>query len=453
MTRGRHRKPVVTAKNLFDACKAMPAGQLRELVELAEGAAYLIEPERVRASVERLESGLREHYPRSFVAYSYKTNYQDALIAAARDAGALSEVVSGTELAYALQLGVGDRELIFNGPGKTTAELRDAMQRELVLIVDSINELRRLAELARGGVPLRATLGIRLAPDLSFQREPSRFGIDLECADDLAALRALVSGGAALPICGVHLHLTCDRSVGGFVERIDHLLAAWRRLGLGPLRFIDCGGGFASAVPDALASQLDYPIASLREYGAALGRHLRRRVPDQSIDFLCEPGTGILADAGVIATPVLDVKCIAGRSIAVVDGTAFTIAPLRSRAEPVCWRVQTSREPRAWVAGPVAVYGNSCMEIDRLIEAFDAPLAVGDVLLFAQKGAYAGCVAAPFIQGIPAVVALESDSFRLLRRRTGPELLRSLNASSAPEQDPAALEQPPSSMSKREARL
>jgi diaminopimelate decarboxylase len=415
-------------ETLFDRAKRIEPGRWHDLVRRAGGSAYVVRPATVRENVSRFASALRAHYPAADVSLSYKTNYNAVLIEAARDSGALSEVVSSTELSYAEHLGVPDAEIIFNGPGKSEEILRQLIGRDITLIADSIEELRRLAALRSAGCELRARLGIRISPELSFQKRASRFGIDIRQDEHRAALRALARTGT-LPICGIHLHLADDRSPNSFVERLTLLANTWEGLDIGPLGFIDCGGGYASAMPQEIRSQLNYESASLEEYGNVIGRWLASRFPRQDVRFICEPGTGVLSDAGVFVTRIEDVKRVGGRSVAVVDGTYFCINPLRSTVRPAVLLLKGDPEMRtAEVPAPVDVYGNSCMEIDLLIERFEVPLGVGDLLVFAQKGAYASAMASPFIQGIPALFALDDrDEFVLQRPRTDARLLVSLN--------------------------
>ena len=64
------------------------------------------------------------------------------------------------------------------------------------------------------------------------------------------------------------------------------------------------------------------------------------------------------------------------------------------------------------------------MEIDVIHPDWAEGLARGDLLLIAQKGAYGACMAAPFIQGIPALVATSGrGEFDVLRSRTDDTLL------------------------------
>ena len=414
--------------DFIDHCGKIPPHLLHQVVSLAGGAAYLVAPAMVAANTRRLRQALAAQYANCAIAYPFKSNYNKILIRQARAQGALSEVVSIDEFHFAQGLGVPDREIIFNGPGKSSDVLQHALSRNLILIADSIEELRRISSLRHGGCEVRATLGIRVTTDLSFQSGPSHFGIDLQ---DEAARRDLhrLVGDNQLRIGGIHLHYSGSRSLDSFRERLAFLLAAWGTLDFPAPQFIDVGGGFASAMPLAVREQLLYDVATLESYGETLGCAMKQAFRGGATTLILEPGMGLLADAGVLVTPVLDVKRIRNRSIAIVDGTSFCVNPLRSALRPALLRIPCKTAISApIVPPPVEVYGNSCMEIDLLAAACDTPLAVGDLLVFAEKGAYAACMASPFTHGIPALVSIQGDNnLSLERSRTNATLLDNLN--------------------------
>jgi diaminopimelate decarboxylase len=413
--------------SLFDALRHQPPEVLREAAVEACGGFYIMSPSAVTAAVETLSASLRQEYDPAFVALSFKTNYSEALIEAGRRSGAMSEVVSATELAYAAGLGIPDSEIILNGPGKSRADLMDALGRDLILIVDSMRELECVADLIEQGIEARASIGIRMHPHVSFGCMDSRFGIDCSHPETTDRIRQIVRK-RKVPLKGAHLHLASDRSAESFGERVTFLWETWTQLEIGPMGFLNCGGGMASEMPDELARQLGYGVATLETYGRAIGERMATLCPEGTTQLLCEPGTGVFAAAGAFVTPVLDVKRIRGRSIAVVDGTIFSVNPFRSTPRPVCFRISGAADrPEITHAAspPIAVYGNGCMEIDLLIEDFHAPLAVGDLIAFAQKGAYSSSIAPPFIQGIPAVFILTPEGKLVLERpRTDASLLR-----------------------------
>jgi diaminopimelate decarboxylase len=411
---------------LYDQLSDRPFSFFHEIISLAQGgAAYLQAPHLLQRNVRALLSGLRASYPNAFIAYSYKTNYSTDLIQSAREAGVLSEVVSVTELDYALSLGVRDADILFNGPGKSAQVLRRVLPKDLTVIVDSIGELARADALVQAGVPARARIGLRFTPRTSFMTERSRFGIDGDADDQIADLRR-IAGHQRLNICGAHLHVSQDRSVASFEERLRFLAQSWTALNIGNPAFLDCGGGMGSAMPEGIKRQLPYRVSSLPEYGQRMGQAMAELFPAGNTALYCEPGTGLLGDVTVYVTPVLDVKTIGGDNIAVVDGTLFAVNPLRSAVNPVAFL--SSKDPSRCRSGPCHIYGSSCMDIDLLVRNFGKTPSVGDVVVIGQKGAYARAMAPPFIHGIPALVSLDQDGgLRVARARTDASLLADLS--------------------------
>ena len=409
---------------LYDRMALVDHATLGSIVDAAGGAAYVIAPDLVARNVRALRTSLQAAYSRSHVAYSFKTSYTRSCVAAARREGALDEVVSALEYDYAGLIGDRAPHTIVNGPGKDAATLRHLLAEPVTLIADSLGELDRIATLASEGLAIRARLGFRAAPHLSFVSRPSRFGIDLDDPAAIAALRAF-EARTGLHLSGIHLHISESRSIESFEERIAFLVERWQRVSNSLPEFIDCGGGLASAMPDSVRSSLSYAVADLHHYGHAMGTAMARAFPGGEPELICEPGTGVLADVGVFVTPVLDTKIIGGRRIAVVDGTLFTVNPLRSPIAPAARLVKADR-----ACGPDEqwdIFGNSCMDIDLLAAGFTGDVRPGDMMVMAQKGAYAACMGAPFIQGIPAVVEWSGPAWHVARPRTDATLLAHLH--------------------------
>lgn len=412
-------------KTVFERCKDLNPEDIQRLISAAGGAVYLNCVDALQENIERFSSSLRSEYFRSRIAYSLKTNYYGPYVKAAYSAGTMIEVVSIDEFQFAEKMGVKYKDIIVNGPGKSIEDLAVILQYEITLIADSISELKKITLLMAGGLTIRAKIGVRINPRLEFQAGDSRFGVDFFDSDQVSLLKKYIDEG--LNLAGVHLHITDSRSSESFQDRLDFLFDQWNSLKIGKPEFMDIGGGFASSMPEEMKIQLAYSTVSLEKYGYVIGKKMKKYFPDCDVDLYCEPGTGILADASVFITPVLDTKIIGDKSYAVVDGTQFTVNPLRSTSNPAIFHI--SRFGGNGVVGPpVTIVGNSCMDIDVFHGDFSEVLQIDDILIFAQKGAYAACMASPFIQGIPASALLNEDnSIELDRSRTDYSLLKLLN--------------------------
>jgi diaminopimelate decarboxylase len=104
---------------------------------------------------------------RTLVAYSVKANSNLSILRIMREGGAGADIVSGGELARALEAGIPASKIVFSGVGKTKTEMAAALDAGIHQFnVESEPELVALDEVARGrGV--RAPIAFRVNPDVS----------------------------------------------------------------------------------------------------------------------------------------------------------------------------------------------------------------------------------------------------------------------------------------------
>jgi diaminopimelate decarboxylase len=338
------------------------------------------------------------------VAYSYKTNRTTAFLRAFADDGAGAEVVCGAEYALARDVvGVDGSRITVNGPAKPDALLRRAAADGALVIADSAPELERLA---LAGVR-RAGLRVGLPGP---EGHPSRFGI--APAEIVAAGHRAAQLGLTLEVLSVHLVSTdFTAAVGGTLAA--NVRVAWakapavhaqaastlaRLAGELGVTTIDLGGGFPAA--PAVAAHATAVADALHATGFS-GR------------LMLEPGRALVADAVDLACTVVAVKTLAdGCACAVVDaGTDLLPGALWA------WPRLEALAPRAG-ATPTLVAGPLCLNIDVVSPAAElGELAVGDVLLARDVGAYQQVQSTQFGDLRPAVVARDGGTWRLHRRR------------------------------------
>jgi diaminopimelate decarboxylase len=287
------------------------------------------------------------------------------------------DVASGGELALARDAG---GRIAFAGPGKTPAELAAAVDAGAEINVESVLELRRLAE-----VTTRATVALRVnragtgpAGSHRMTGAATPFGI---AEEDLPAAVALARSHR-FDVTGFHLHavsnnLDADAHVAFAADAVTWSEDAARTHGI-TLRTINVGGGFG----------IDY--TGDRTFDLA---RLRALPDDHRLVF--EPGRYLAAPAGWYAAEVLDLKRTHGTWFAVLRGGThhfrlpaawgyshpFTVLPVDD------WPHRYGRPDLRDTA--VTVTGELCTPRDVL--ARDTPVArirVGDVVVFGNAGAY-----------------------------------------------------------------
>ena len=126
--------------------------------------------------------------PAPLVCYAVKANGNLGVIRTLAALGAGADVVSGGELARALAAGVPAAKIVFSGVGKTDEEIGAGLRAGILQFnVESVAELRRIDELARGAGQT-APVAIRVNPD-----------VDAGTHDKIATGRAADKFGIAWP--------------------------------------------------------------------------------------------------------------------------------------------------------------------------------------------------------------------------------------------------------------
>lgn len=349
------------------------------------------------ADVERFGSNLRafaatwrSHWPRTRVAYSYKTNRLVEFLHAAELAGAGAEVACEAEYELAIAVvEIDPREIVVDGPAKSDALLASAGAGGALVLADSIAELDRAAA---AGV---TRIGLRVAVE-SFTGAVTRFGIAPgEIAD---AARVAARLGLTVEALSTHLVSTdFDPATGRVVVswprpadeqvRAAALLARLARAlnAAGhAIDVLDLGGGFPP-VPGVAAHARD--VASALRAGGFDGT------------LLLEPGRAVVADAVDLEFTVVAVKTLAdGRRCLVCDaGTNFLPGAL---AAPPRIEALGARGP----VSPALVTGPLCLNVDVIHPRAELPaLAPGARLVARSVGAYQQVAVTQFGEPPPPV--------------------------------------------------
>ncbi|RBM20490.1 pyridoxal-dependent decarboxylase, exosortase A system-associated [Streptomyces sp. PT12] len=367
-----------------------------------------------RERITRRVADVRAALPRDVeLSYAVKANPMPAVLhhmAALVDG---FDVASGGELRHALDTPVPPERVSFAGPGKTTAELTQAVAAGVTVELESRNELARVRDVAER-LGLRARVALRVNPDFTVKGAGMRlgggaqqFGIDAERVPEVLAELA----AAGLDFLGFHVfagsqNLRAD-SVSEAQRRTVDLALRLAEAAPGPLRYLNLGGGFG--IPYA---PRDQPL-DLAEVGENLAELMATRVRPQLPDarVVIELGRYLVGEAGVYVTRVIDRKESRGTTFLVVDGglhhqlaASGNFGQVIRRNYPLA--VADRATDRATTAGraaadreaapeTVTVVGCLCTPLDLLGDRVDLPRAeIGDLIAIFQAGAY-GLTASP----------------------------------------------------------
>jgi diaminopimelate decarboxylase len=331
------------------------------------------------------------------------------------------DVCSLGELLTAQRAGFATARLTLHGAGKTDDELLAACRGRVgYIVVDAVEELQRLGELAReqpcAQVILRLNTGIEARTHASVRTggNDTKFGID---ARDESAARSVLRANPHLPFAGLHAHIGSQiRQSDAYVATAAALLEAAARFAQAgqPVQHIVIGGGFAVSTHP----QLDGESLDVAATIAQVEREIRRWANASGLPaprLAIEPGRAIVALAGTTLYRVLSVKRQSRRTFVVVDGG------IAENPRPALYG---ARHEVLAVSRPcgddeeVTLCGRSCENDELAIVALPRDVRTGDLLAMCATGAYTYSMAGNYNRfPRPAVVALSHGQRRLLARR------------------------------------
>ncbi len=384
---------------------------ISDLVE-AYGSPLFVFSERIMVRrCRELKELLALRYPKFHLAWSYKTNYLNAICKVFHREGSWAEVVSEFEYEKALRIGVPPGRIIFNGPYKPESALEKAIKGGSLIHIDHFDELSLLEKVSErlGTTP---EVGLRLNFSLSSISNWDRFGFNLENGQAWAAAKRLAIG-KRLNLAGLHCH------IGTFIldpnayreaaaKMIDFANRLRNELG-GRIKWIDLGGGFASI--NTLHSQYlpgEQVTPSFSQYVEAIAEGLEN-LDSPTSEFptlFLETGRALIDEAGYLITTVHANKRLPdGRRALVVDtGIHQLFTSLWYRHEIV---------PAQEFGGtfePTVIYGPLCMNIDVLRpNILYPPIKTGDRLIIKTVGAYNVTQWMQFITLRPRVVMISRN--------------------------------------------
>ncbi|MFF9089448.1 type III PLP-dependent enzyme [Streptomyces sp. NPDC014991] len=376
---------------------------------------------------------LRERlHPALEVFYSLKANPNVSVCALLHRSGARAEVSSLTELVTARRAGVAPHDIIFLGPGKSTAELAACLDADIHAIVcENLDELALIDEAARRrGVTARVVLRVNPAfsvkgSGLTMGGKPRQFGMDEEQL--LAAGPALATRYEAVRLMGVQVYLGTrilgeDTVVDNTRRILDLAERLSERIGF-PLETVDVGGGLGIAYFD---NEKDLDLAELTTrlnpvVDAFHGRHPGTRM-------IMELGRFLVAASGTYVTRVRYTKTSMGENFAVTDGgtnhhmAAVGIGSYVKRNFPMAALERLDEQPTE----PWNITGPLCTPNDVIGKKVPMPpLRAGDLVGVRRSGAY-GPTASPvhfLSHGYPAEVLVLDGTARLIRERDDTETM------------------------------
>jgi diaminopimelate decarboxylase len=364
--------------------------------------------------IENRYTTLKEAFAgkKSIINYAVKANSNLSVIAHLAKLGAGADCVSIGEVNRALTAGVSKYKIIFSGVGKRDDEIREALQKDILMInLESEAEMKRVEMVAKE-LGKEARISIRVNPNIDPQTHPyistglheNKFGVEIDMAK---RMYIYANKSAFLNPVGIHFHigsqLTKLAPIQESAQIVADLVRSLKAIKI-DIKFFDVGGGIGVVYDDEVTiAAADYTQA------------IFQATKGLDITLLCEPGRYMVANAGAFFTKVLYEKVNDGKRFVIVDGGMNDL--IRPSLYDAYHKIEAvgveGEKTEADVVGPVCESGDFFGKDVPL-----PPLVHNDLIVVQSAGAYGFTMASNYnTRAKPAEVALQAGKDRLIRQR------------------------------------
>lgn len=359
--------------------------------------------------------------------YSIKTNSNLSILKIALEEGLNADAMSPGEIHALLEAGFPKERIFYVGNNVSEEELQFAIDRGIIVSLDSVSQIERFGRINRGGkcaIRLNPGIGVGHHEKVVTAGKKTKFAVSEE---DLPLAKS-VAEKYQLTIIGVNQHIgSLFMDPKPFLQAVRNFLALAATFD--SLEFVDFGGGFG--VPyrklsgeerfdlEAFSSELQQIVS---EWRTTYGR---------KVVFKSEPGRYIAAECGVILGRVHAVKQNSGIKYV---GTDIGMNVLARPSMYNSWHdIEVYREGGIVdiekASEKVTVVGNICETGDILAADRNLPVVCeNDIICVLDAGAYGFSMSSNYnnrLRAAEVLIDLKGNHKLIRRRETFSDLMRS----------------------------
>ena len=262
---------------------------------------YCYSYERLKENISNFKKSFNSFAP--LVCFAIKSNTNVNLIREIRKFGLGADVVSMGELMIALKAGIDPKKIIFSGVGKTSDEIRYAIDKKILLInAESKSEINEIEKIAKSKKKI-INIGIRLNPNIdaktlkqiSTGKKENKFGVDEKMFFNLVNY-CKFSKNINLKCLSVHIgsQILDHKPYEKMLKAMDKIIKKSNY----KFEFIDLGGGMGISY-EKNNKKLNY-----QKYNIAIKKFLK----NHKSKIIFEPGRSIVGNIGTLISRVTYIK-------------------------------------------------------------------------------------------------------------------------------------------------
>ena len=274
---------------------------VKNLVKKFGTPIYCYSYDQLKENIKKFKNSFNSFSP--LICFAIKSNTNINLVREIGKFGLGADVVSMGELMTALKAGINPKKIVFSGVGKTSEEIKYAINKKILLInAESKSEIEEIERIAKSGKKV-VDIGIRLNPNtdaktikqISTGKKENKFGVDEKSFFDLVNF-SKVSKNINLKCLSVHIgsQILDHKPYEKMLKVLDKVIKKSNYT----FEFIDLGGGMG------ISYEKNNKKFNYKKYNTVIKKFLK--IHKSKIIF--EPGRSIVGNTGFLVSKVIYIK-------------------------------------------------------------------------------------------------------------------------------------------------
>ena len=357
---------------------------------------------------------LKKHFTKinPLICYAVKANTNLYILKEIKKHNLGADVVSLGELMKALKAGIKPQKIVFSGVGKTAAEIKYAVNKNILLInAESKSEILEIEKIAKTKKKL-INIGIRLNPNtdaktlsqISTGKKENKFGVDqkifLQLVNYLKKSKYI-----NLKCLSVHIgsQILNHKPYINMLKVVDKVIKKSNY----KFEYIDLGGGMGIDY-DHNNSKLDY-----QKYSQNIQKFLKKN----KCKIIFEPGRSIVGNSAILITKIIYIKEGFKKDFVILDaamndlmrpalyGSKHKILPYE--------KIKKTLKKNYEFVGPICESTDSFTSVRKFQK-----LKEKDFLVICDVGAYGTSLASNYnVRPKPAEILIKGSKIQVISKR------------------------------------
>ncbi len=365
---------------------------------------------RLKENINFLKRSFRSFSP--LICFAVKSNTNINIIREIKKFGLGADVVSKGELMMAVKAGINPKKIVFSGVGKTSDEIKYAIEKNILLInaesLSEIEEINRIAKLKnkkiRIGVRLNPNTDAKTLSQISTGKKENKFGVNKKTFNKIINY-CKNSNNIDLKCLSVHIgsqildHIPYEKmlkSVSKILTKTDY-----------KFEIIDLGGGMGISYFEK-SKKLNY-----KKYNSAILKFIRKH----KVKIIFEPGRSIIGNTGTLVSKVIYIKDSERKKFIILDAAMNDLMRpalygAYHKTLPATKSNKISKKPYEFV-GPICESTDKFVTLKKFQE-----LKEKDLIAICDVGAYGMSLSSNYnLRPKPIELLIKGSRIKIIRKR------------------------------------